>query len=132
MNPDPPSEPRLPDPWPALLLGVFGAATSAAILVFADASARPADLLALGVSLGALAASGAWLFALALRHSRGWTLAFALTFWIPYVNLVVASAFARRYWDRGARAPALLGMAAMFAESLAFARVLLPDLTPPV
>jgi hypothetical protein len=126
------SEPRLPDPWGPILLGVFGAATSAAILGFAETGARALDLLALGASLGALAVAGVWLFLIALRHSRGWTLAFAATFWIPYVNFVVASMFARRYWDRGARAPGLLGIAALFAESLAVTRVLLPDLTPPI
>lgn len=127
-----PSEPRLPELATALLLGVFGAATSAAILGFADSGASSLELLALGSSLGALAVAGVWLFLLAARQSRGWTIAFAATIWLPYVNLVVASVFARRYWDRGARAPALLGMLALLAESLAVARVLLPDLTPPV
>ena len=127
-----PDELRLTEPWMALLLVVFGAATSAAIFEFADAGVRPLDLLALGASLGALAVAGMWLFLLASKLSRGFAIAIAATFWIPYVNLVVASVFARRYWDRGARAPALLGMAALLAESLAALRVLLPDLTPPV
>lgn len=127
-----PAEPRLPELATVLLLGVFGAATSAAIVWFGDSGASALDLLALGGSLGALAVAGTWLFLIALGHSRAWTVAFAATFWIPYVNLVVASVFARRYWDRGARAPALLGMAALVVESLAALRVLLPDLTPPV
>jgi ABC-type Na+ efflux pump permease subunit len=113
-----PSEPRLPEPWTALLLAVFGAATCASILAFGGSGAGSLDLLALGASLGAIAVAGVWLFLIATAQSRAWAVAFAATFWIPYVNLVVASVFARRYWERGARAPALL--------------VLLPDLTPPV
>jgi ABC-type Na+ efflux pump permease subunit len=127
-----PSEPRLPEPWTALLLAVFGAATCASILAFGGSGAGSLDLLALGASLGAIAVAGVWLFLIATAQSRAWAVAFAATFWIPYVNLVVASVFARRYWERGARAPALLGAAALFAQSLAALRVLLPDLTPPV
>ena len=130
MNPD--DEPRLSEPGLALLLVVFGLATSGAIWQFSGVGVRTLDLLALGASLGALAAAGTWLFLLALRLSRGFAIAIAATFWIPYVNLVVASLFARRYWSHGARTPALLGMAALLAESLVAARVLLPDLTPPV
>ena len=30
---------------------------------------------------------------------------------VPYVNVIAASYYARRYWGQGARAPALLGFA---------------------
>jgi hypothetical protein len=49
---------------------------------------------------------------------------------VPYVNLLAASSFARRYWNEGARAPALLGIAGFVGQTIASLRLLLPELPP--
>ena len=56
-----------------------------------------------------------------------------LSFWlvamlIPYVNLIAASSFARRYWSEGARAPALLAIAGIVLQTLASLQLLAPVL----
>ena len=84
------------------------------IVALASDGARPLDLLLLGASLGALGHVGA----LALdpgdaAQRRLGASCSALAIWIPYVNFVVASIYARRYWSEGARAPALLALAGM-------------------
>ena len=62
------------------------------------------DLLMIAGSLGALADVAVWLFVIATRHSRNWAIVLAATVWIPYVNLIVASIYAQRYWGNAARA----------------------------
>jgi hypothetical protein len=126
------SEHDLPDAWTAALLLAFGVVTSLLIGWLAELGARPFDLLLLAGSLGALITAGLWLWMLAARRSLGWGLLFAATCWVPYLNFVVASIYARRYWSEGARAPALLALLAMVVETVATFRVFLPDLTPPV
>ena len=127
-----PSEHDLPEHWLAVLLLVFGVSTSLLIVAMGELGARSLDLLLLGASLGALVTAGVWLWLLALRRSAGWGLLFTAALLIPYVNFVVASVYARRYWREGARAPALLALVAMVVETIATLRVFLPNLTPPV
>ncbi len=126
------SEHELSDRWKAVLLSVFGGSTSLVIVALAELGARPLDLLLLGASLGALVTAALWLWILASRRSAGWRLVFSVALLIPYVNFLVASVYARRYWSEGARAPALLALAAMVGETVASLRVFLPSVTPPV
>lgn len=123
---------RLAPAWQAFLILAFGAVTSGCIVALADDRTGALDLLLLSASLGALATAGLWLWILAARTSRNWALAFALGIWIPYVNLVIASIFARRHWSEGARTPALLAIAGMVGQTIASVRMLAPGLTPPV
>lgn len=118
--------------WQAFLVLAFGAVTSGCIVGLASDEKSAIDLLLLAASLGALATAGLWLWILAARTSRNWALAFALGIWIPYVNFVIASLFARRYWAQGTRAPALLGIAGMVGQTIASVRMLAPGLIPPV
>jgi hypothetical protein len=127
-----PSEHDLSDGWQAVLLLAFGLSTSLLIVAMAGLGARPIDLLLLGASLGALLTAALWLWILASRRSLGWGLLFTAALLIPYVNLVVASVYARRYWREGARTPALLALVAMVGETIASLRLFLPNLTPPV
>lgn len=126
------SEHDLSEPWRAVLLLAFGGSTAALIATVGDVGAHPLDLLLFGASLGALVTAGLWLWILAAKRSLGWGLTFTATFWVPYVNLVVASIYARRYWSEGARTPALLAIAGMVGQTIATLRVFLPNLTPPV
>jgi hypothetical protein len=48
------------------------------------------------------------------------------------VNFVAGSMFARRYWHRGARAPALLALAGMIGETVVTLHAFAPNLTAPV
>ena len=118
--------------WQAFLMLAFGAVTSGLIVGLASDERSASDLLLLSVSLGAIATAGLWLWILAARRGTGWAVTFSLAIWIPYVNFVVASIFARRYWSEGARAPALLALAGMAGQTLATLRMLAPGLTPPV
>jgi hypothetical protein len=115
-----------------LLVLAFGLVTSLVIVSLADLGAPLFDLLLLGASLGALVTSGLWLWILALRRSTGWALGFSIALPIPYVNFVVGSIYARRYWSEGGRAPALLALAALALQTIATLRVFLPGATPPV
>ncbi len=125
-------EHALSDGWQAVLLFAFGLSTSLLIVEMGELGARPFDLLLLGASLGALITAALWLWILASRRSLGWGLLFTAVLLIPYVNFVVASVYARRYWREGARAPALLALVAMVGETIASLRVFLPNVTPPV
>ena len=42
------------------------------------------------------------------------------------MNFVLATIFARRYWDAGARTPALLALGGLFAQTLATLLLLRP------
>lgn len=122
----------LSERWQALLLVAFGASTSALIIGMGELGARPLDILLLAASLGAMLTAGLWLWILALRRSLAWGLLFTVALPIPYLNFVVASVYARRYWVDGARRPALLAVAAMVVQTVASLRVFSPNLTPPV
>jgi len=123
---------KLAPAWQAFLILAFGAVTSGLIVGLAGDDRGAVDLLLLSASWGALVTSGLWLWILAVRRSTRWAVGFSLAILIPYVNFVVASIFARRYWSEGARAPALLAIAGMFGQSLATLRLFAPDLTVPV
>ena len=110
------------------LMLVFGVTTVLIIELASGQRVSRADLLLLGASSGAVIAALLWLFLLAIRSSRTWRLVMVLGIWIPYLNLVLASVFARRYWDEGARAPALLGIAGFAGQTVASLRLLLPVL----
>jgi hypothetical protein len=110
----------------------FGAVTSLFVALLGGQPMPVFDLLVLSASLAALVTAGLWLWLLAARLSRGWGIAFALTLWIPYVNFVVASVFARRYWNQGARTPALLALAGIVGQTIAALRVFASSVTAPV
>jgi len=118
--------------WQTALVLAFGALTAGSIVFFASDSVGSADLLLLAVSLGALGTAAVWLWTVAARNRSRWSLALAILLWIPYVNFVAASLFARRYWTRGARAPALLALCGMVGQALATFRMLAPGFTAPV
>jgi hypothetical protein len=123
---------KLTPAWQAFLILAFGAVTSGLVIGLASDDLGAIDLLLLSASLGALVTSGLWLWILAAQVSTRWAVGFTLAIWIPYVNFVVGSIFARRYWSQGARAPALLAIAGMAGQTLATLRMLAPGVTPPV
>ncbi|MEX2204809.1 MAG: hypothetical protein WEF50_01115 [Myxococcota bacterium] len=127
-----PSPHDLSETWKAALLCAFGISTSLVIVALAELGARPFDLLLLAASLGALVTAGLWLWILATRRSLGWGVAFGLALLVPYVNFVVASIYARRYWSEGGRAPALLALLAIAVQTVASFRVFQPFVSPPV
>ena len=83
-------------------------------------------LLLFAASGAALIVAGIWLLVLGLRSGPGWAVAWCVGIWIPYINLVLAGIYARRYWDDGARAPALLGVAGFGAQTIATLLLLSP------
>jgi len=118
--------------WQAALILCFGAVTALFVVLFGAQPMAALDLVALAASFGAIVTAGLWLWILAARLSRGWGIAFALTLWVPYVNFVVASVFARRYWNQGARAPALLALAGIAGQTFATLRAVASSITAPV
>ena len=108
--------PPLSDLSRALLLLVFGLATTLVIQLMDGTPTDRGDLLLFAASSGALITALAWVLLLALASGSGWALAMGLGIWIPYLNLVLASIFVRRNWNRGGRAPGLLGMLAMLGQ----------------
>jgi hypothetical protein len=123
---------HLSEIWKAVLLCAFGLATSLVIVALAELGARPLDLLLLAASVGALVTAALWLWILATRRSLGWGVAFGLALLVPYLNFVVATIYARRYWSEGGRAPALLALLAIAVETIVSFRVFLPNVIPPV
>jgi hypothetical protein len=109
-----------------LLLLLFGGVTVGLIRVLDAPPIGRLDLLLNSSSLAMLATALAWFFLLALRHGTLWWLGML----IPYVNLLVASSFARRYWGEGARAPALLALLGMLLQTLATLRLLTVPVAP--
>jgi hypothetical protein len=112
----------------ALLMLVFGVTTVLVIELASGQGVSRADLLLLAASSGVVVAAFLWLFLLAIRSSGTWLWVMGLGIWVPYVNLVLASVFARRHWNEGARAPALLGIAGLTGQTVASLRLLLPVL----
>jgi hypothetical protein len=103
-----------------VLLLLFGGVTVGLIRAFDAPPLGRLDLLLNASSLAMLATALVWFFLLALRHGTLWWLGML----IPYVNLLVASSFARRYWSEGARAPALLALLGMLLQTLSTLRLL--------
>ena len=105
---------------------VFGA-TSAALIRLMDGPLIPRlELLGLATGSAAVITALVWFAILGARRDALWVLAML----IPYVNLVAASSYARRYWSQGARAPALLGLAGIVVQTAASLRLLVPALPP--
>ncbi len=101
----------------AVLWIAFGAITVGSVHLFAEPSLRLGFLAALAVGTGAFVSALLWFFLLALRRSTS----YAVAMLIPYVNLIAALRFSRRYWSEGAWRPAALaaaGMALQLAGSL--------------
>ena len=111
-----------------VLMAIFGAAT--VLLIDAlDTPGRPRlDLFGLAAGFSAIITALAWFFVLGVQRSALWGLAML----IPYVNLIAASYYARWYWSDGARAPALLGLAGIAAQTVASLHLLNPSLPPMV
>ena len=109
-----------------LLLLAFGGLSVAFIRGLDAPGIASVDLLVLATSLGAILTALLWFFLLALRRGPLWSLAML----VPYVNLIAASSFARRYWNEGARGPALLGIAGFVGQTIASLRLLMPQLPP--
>ncbi len=126
----PPDPALLPDWLHAVLLVAFGVSTAGLILFFDSSGLGRLDLLLLASSLGAVLTAGLWITLLGLRRSTGWALALCGAIWIPYVNFVIASIYARRYWSEGARTPALLAIAGMIGQTLASLRLLFAGQPP--
>lgn len=107
-----------------LLMLFFGAATSVLISFFDAPGLTRLDLLGLAGGTAAIFTAMIWFFLIAIDRSFWWGLAML----IPYVNLIAASYYARWYWREGARAPALLGLAGIFAQTVTSLALLQPTL----
>lgn len=115
---------QLPEAVHALLVAIFGVAT-ALLIRWLDAPGLPRpDLLGLAAGSAGLITALVWFFALGVRRSALW----GVSFLIPYVNLIAASYYARRYWSEDARGPAVLALAAIAIQTLAALRLLAPPL----
>jgi len=117
---------QLPASAAPLLLVCFGALSVAFIRGLDAPGIRSLDLLLLATGLGALLTALLWFFLLAVRRGPLWSLAML----VPYVNLLAASSFARRYWNEGARGPAILGLLGIAGETIASLRLMIPPLPP--
>lgn len=128
----PPAVPRGAHVAAVLPLSCFGVLT-ALLIRWAEVPAlgRP-GLLLFAAGGGAVGTALLWLLCLGLRRGPGWAAAWLVGVWIPYVNLLLATAFARRYWHEGARAPGLLGLAGGAAQALSLVFVWLPERVPVV
>ena len=116
MRPEPVSRPpRLPEAFQIGLVALFGAVCVLLIGFFDVPGLCRLELFALSTSGAALLTSLVWFFALAVCQRSLWAIVFA----VPYLNLIAASMYARRYWREGARGPALLGLVALFLQILA-------------
>jgi len=107
----------------AALIAIFGVATTAAIQWFDEPALERSTLLLLALSASTLLVALVWFFVLAVGRGARWWVAML----IPYVNLIAVSMFARRYWNAGARLPALLLFVAMALQLLATLRLLSPS-----
>ncbi len=114
------------------LLLFFGLSTAALIINFGASGGGRVDLLLFSASLGAILTSLVWLALLALRRSRSWAVALWLGIWIPYLNLLIAAGFARRYWRDGARAPAMVAIGGFAMQTLVSVRILLASPKAPI
>ncbi len=118
---------------PALLILAFGVTTAAAIQandLFLPPGAGRLAILLFAAGLGAIVTALFWMLALGVQRSPGWAAAWLIGIWIPYINLVLGSLYARRYWNDGARPAGLLGLAGMVAQTLAGILLLFPEAPP--
>lgn len=109
------------------LLLFFGALTGFLIRGFDTPELSRLALLCLAAGTAGLLTAVLWFFVLGARRSVLW----GFVFLIPYVNLIAAGTYARRYWAEGGRSPALLGLAGIVLQaigSLGFLKPVLPAL----
>jgi hypothetical protein len=104
-----------------LLWIVFGATTTLLIDTMGVPGLPRLELLGLAGGSAAMLTALVWFAVLGARRSPLWLLALL----VPYVNLIAASRFARKYWNEGARAPALLALAGFAVQTAASLRVML-------
>jgi hypothetical protein len=115
---------------PALLILGFGVTTAAAISVsdlLLPPGASRLTILLFAAGAGAIITALFWMLALGVQRSPAWAAVWLIGIWIPYVNLVLGSLYARRYWNDGGRGPGLLGIAGMVAQALAAILMLFPE-----
>ena len=109
----------------AALLLIFGAVTAGLIpIISGGGRVARTDALLLASSFAAFLISILWIALLALRRSRGWAIAMWVGMWLPYINLLIAGEYSRRYWRQDAGGPTLLVIAATLAQVVASARAL--------
>ncbi|MFQ5697370.1 MAG: hypothetical protein ACE5IL_03690 [Myxococcota bacterium] len=113
-------------PW--LLLGLATAAGIQWVAPRMPVGAGSLEILLTAVSLVATPLALGWLAWLGTQRSTGWAIAWGAGLLVPYVNLVLVSLFARRYWREGARAPVLLLVGASVGETWVLLRLLSPPL----
>ena len=126
-----------PGPWRGVVSAapwlVFGLLTAASVRLLGE-SLPPGlgrlDLLLVAASLAGMGTALIWLACQGVARSTGWAVAWGACIWIPYVNLAIASIYARRYWGDGARAPSLLGIAGILGQTAASLRLLAHTLPP--
>lgn len=123
-----PRQGGLPEALYWILIGAFGATTCLLIRALDQPAMGRLDLLLMGAGAGAVLTGLVWFFFLGVRRSAVWGIALL----IPYLNLLVAAAYARRYWREEAWAPALLAIAGLLSQSLATIRMWTPSLPPMV
>ncbi len=99
-----------------LLFGIVAVALIATSESVLPLSATRLDILLHAASGAALFTALVWLFAQGLQTGPGWALAWLFLVWVPYVNVVLASIFARRHWKQGARAPSYLALAGVLGQ----------------
>lgn len=116
----------LSDEWYWLLIVVFGAVSVALIRWLDLPHARWLELLGLSTGSAAIVTALLWFAVLGAQRHPLWVLALL----VPYVNLVAASAYARRYWSEDARGPALLALAGVIVQTAASLQMLAPALPP--
>lgn len=132
MSPDRPALAGLSDLHRALLILLFGVATTGIVRLVAGPGVSRLDLLLFAASSGAVVTTIGWVLMLALRRGRAWGLAMLLGAWVPYLNLVLSSIYVRRYWREDGRGPGLLGMVGLLGQTLASLRLLFPSAPPAV
>lgn len=110
---------------------LFGLATAAGVYWLAPQMPMGAgrlEILLAALSIAAPPVALGWLAWLGAQRSTGWAVAWGAGLLIPYVNLVLVSLFARRYWRQGARAPVLLLIGSTLAQSWVLLRLISPSL----
>jgi len=103
---------ELPEPAYWVLWLLFGVSSIGTLQLYVPSELPLLDRALMTFGLSLVITSMGWFFLLALRCSVLWSIAML----IPYINLIAISMFARRYWTRGARLPALLVLGATLAQ----------------
>ena len=105
----PAAPPRpLPEPVQGVLVLAFAGLTALAISALHRPGLPRLELLLGASSLAALATSLLWVVVLGVRRGGAWAWLMGLGVWVPYVNLVLASVYVRRFWNEDGRGPGWL------------------------